>query len=217
MINPADFDITPPERCEPVARIVDDEAPVRESLSFNLRIAGIRTRVFESAEDFLENDDNRHPGCVVLDIRMPGMSGLELQDEMIRRSMDLPILFLTGHGDIGMAVSALKKGAGDFLEKLGDPAAIRERVAKLMEQNVAARRDRFVRGMLRERFERLTDREKEVIRRVAADQLNKVIAIDLDIQEHTVKIHRANACRKLGVRSALEVHRFLAAIGEIDE
>ena len=153
---------------------------MRNSTVFTLRVAGIEAVAYESAAAFLENDDIRTPGCVILDVRMPDMNGLELQDEMLRRGIDLPIVFLTGHGDISMAVMALQKGAGDFCEKPVEP-----------------------------------EREKEIIRLVADDKLNKVIAIDLGIQEHTVKIHRANACKKLGVRSALEAHKYLAAIGEI--
>ena len=200
----------------PLVRVIDDEETVRNSICFTLRVVGIDAVPFDSAEAFLENDSLRQPGCVVLDVRMPGMSGLELQDEMLRRGIDLPILFLTGHGDIGMAVMALKKGAGDFCEKPVDPAKLRETVRLLTEKNMAERKERFALEMMHKRFNTLTAREKDVIRLVAADTLNKVIAIDLGIQEHTVKIHRANALRKLGIRSALEAHRFLTAIGELE-
>ena len=170
---------------------------------------------YESAAAFLENDDIRTPGCVILDVRMPDMNGLELQDEMLRRGIDLPIVFLTGHGDISMAVMALQKGAGDFCEKPVEPERLRQTVRRLSDQNIEARKEKFRIDMMRGAFETLTQREKEIIRLVADDKLNKVIAIDLGIQEHTVKIHRANACKKLGVRSALEAHKYLAAIGEI--
>ena len=184
-----------PDLYPPLVRIVDDEESVRRSASFTLRVAGFNAVTYESARDFLDRDDLRHPGCVVLDVRMPGMSGLELQQEMLRRGIDLPILFLTGHGDVGMA------------------AKLREAVKKMTERNIAERRHAIRVEAMREKYEKLTDREKEILRRVALDQMNKQIAIDLDIQEHTVKIHRSNACKKLEVRSALEIHHFLAEIG----
>lgn len=199
----------------PLARVIDDEETVRNSTVFTLRVAGIEAVAYESALAFLENDDNRMPGCVILDVRMPEMNGLELQDEMLRRGIDLPIVFLTGHGDISMAVMALQKGAGDFCEKPVEPERLRQTVRRLSDQNIEARKEKFRIDMMRNAFETLTQREKEIIRLVADDKLNKVIAIDLCIQEHTVKIHRANACKKLGVRSALEAHKYLAAIGEV--
>ena len=202
-----------PDLYPPLVRIVDDEESVRRSASFTLRVAGFNAVTYESARDFLDRDDLRHPGCVVLDVRMPEMSGLELQQEMLRRGIDLPILFLTGHGDVGMAVSALKLGADDFCEKPIEPAKLREAVNRMTERDIAERRHAIrVEGM-RAKYETLTEREKEILRRVALDQMNKQIAIDLDIQEHTVKIHRSNACKKLEVRSALEIHHFLTEIG----
>ena len=200
---------------KPLARVIDDEETVRNSIVFNLRMAGIEAVAYESALDYLENDDNRHAGCVILDVRMPDMSGLELQNEMLRRGIDLPIIFLTGHGDVSMAVTALQKGAADFCEKPVEPERLRKNVRRFFELNMRVRREKFRIDMMRKNFDTLTQREKEIIRLVANDQLNKVIAINLGIQEHTVKIHRANACRKLGVRSALEAHKYLSAIGEI--
>lgn len=110
-----------PDLYSPLARIIDDEETVRNSEAFMLRMGGINAVAYESAEEFLARDDLRHPGCLVLDVRMPGMSGLELQEEMTRRGIDLPILFLSGHGDISMAVSTLKRGAEDFCESPSSP------------------------------------------------------------------------------------------------
>lgn len=199
----------------PLARIVDDEETVRNSESFTLRVAGIQTVVYESAEDFLEHDDMRHPGCVVLDVRMPGMSGLELQEEMTRRGIDLPILFISGHGDIPMAVAALKRGAHDFCEKPVAPDKFRAAVREIIEANVASRRAAIESAGKRELYDSLTPREADILKLVAQNLLNREIAEKLGIQEHTVKIHRSNGCRKLGVRSALEVSSLLREIGEL--
>ena len=199
----------------PLARIVDDEETVRNSESFTLRVAGIQTVVYESAEDFLEHDDMRHPGCVVLDVRMPGMSGLELQEEMTRRGIDLPILFISGHGDIPMAVAALKRGAHDFCEKPVAPDKFRAAVREMIEANVASRRAAIESAGKRELCDSLTPREADILKLVAQNLLNREIAEKLGIQEHTVKIHRSNGCRKLGVRSALEVSSLLREIGEL--
>ena len=199
----------------PLARIVDDEETVRNSESFTLRVAGIQTVVYESAEDFLEHDDMRHPGCVVLDVRMPGMSGLELQEEMTRRGIDLPILFISGHGDIPMAVSALKRGAHDFCEKPVAPDKFRTAVREMIEANVASRKAAIEAAGKRELYDSLTPREADILKLVAQNLLNREIAEKLGIQEHTVKIHRSNGCRKLGVRSALEVSSLLREIGEL--
>ena len=199
----------------PLARIVDDEETVRNSESFTLRVAGIQTVVYESAEDFLEHDDMRHPGCVVLDVRMPGMSGLELQEEMTRRGIDLPILFISGHGDIPMAVAALKRGAHDFCEKPVAPDKFRAAVREMIEANVASRRAAIESAGKRELYDSLTPREADILKLVAQNLLNREIAEKLGIQEHTVKIRRSNGCRELGVRSALEVSSLLREIGEL--
>lgn len=199
----------------PLARIVDDEETVRNSESFTLRVAGIQTVVYESAEDFLEHDDMRHPGCVVLDVRMPGMSGLEHQEEMTRRGIDLPILFISGHGDIPMAVAALKRGAHDFCEKPVAPDKFRAAVRGMIEANIASRRAAIESAGKRELYDSLTPREADILKLVAQNLLNREIAEKLGIQEHTVKIHRSNGCRKLGVRSALEVSSLLREIGEL--
>ena len=197
-----------PDLYSPLARIIDDEETVRNSEAFMLRMGGINAVAYESAEEFLARDDLRHPGCLVLDVRMPGMSGLELQEEMTRRGIDLPILFLSGHGDISMAVST---------QKPVEPAKLRESVRRMISKNIAHRREAIDVERKRERFAMLTEREQLVVRLVARDMLNKQIAAELDIQEHTVKIHRSNACRKLEVRSALELHHYLSAIGELAE
>ena len=116
-----------------VVRIVDDEETVRKSVAFVLRLIGLDVRLYESAEQFLEFDDSQRPGCVVLDIRMPGMNGMQLHKRLLEEGNDLPVLFLTGHGDIDMAVTALKRGAGDFLQKPSDPEKLQKTSRKLLK------------------------------------------------------------------------------------
>ena len=208
------FDSTPnPDIYPSVVRVIDDEESVRNSEAFTLRVAGIDAITYESAEEFLDKDDLRRPGCIVLDVRMPGMSGLELQQDIQKQGIDLPILFLTGHGDISIAVLTLKRGAEDFCEKPVNPNRLRDTARKMIDRNIEERRRRLrVEGML-ERWRTLTGREQEVAKLVASDMLNKQIAVHFSIQEHTGKIHRSNARKKLEVRSALELNGFLKDIG----
>lgn len=208
------FDSTPnPDIYPSVVRVIDDEESVRNSEAFMLSVAGIDAITYESAEEFLDKDDLRRPGCIVLEVRMPGMSGLELQQEMQKQGIDLPILFLTGHGDISIAVLTLKRGAEDFCEKPVNPNRLRETARKMIDRNIEERRRRLrVEGML-ERWRTLTEREQEVAKIVASDMLNKQIAVHFSIQEHTAKIHRSNTRKKLEVRSALELNGFLKDIG----
>lgn len=161
------FDSTPnPDIYPSVVRVIDDEESVRNSEAFTLRVAGIDAITYESAEEFLDKDDLRRPGCIVLEVRMPGMSGLELQQEMQKQGIDLPILFLTGHGDISMAVLTLKRGAEDFCEKPVNPNRLRETARKMIVRNIEERRRRLrVEGML-ERWRTLTGREQEVAKLV---------------------------------------------------
>lgn len=202
---------------QPVVRIVDDDETVRRSIRYSFRVVGIDCEAYESADEFLTHDDVRYPGCLVLDLTMPGMSGLELQEEMMRRGIDLPILFLSGNGDVPSVVKALKMGAVDFLEKPFEPDDLRARVLELNAKNIKDRAERRRIDDMRERYELLTKREKMVIGLVGKDLMNREIAEALEIQEHTVKVHRGNACSKLGVRTPLEVNTLLKAIGELED
>ena len=213
---PYDYGSEAPETLGTVY-VVDDDDAVRDSLKWLLEASDYRVELYDSGESFIAKYDPKAIAVLVLDVRMPGMSGLELQEEMTRRGIDLPILFLSGHGDISMAVSTLKRGAEDFCEKPVEPAKLRESVRRMISKNIAHRREAIDVERKRERFAMLTEREQLVVRLVARDMLNKQIAAELDIQEHTVKIHRSNACRKLEVRSALELHHYLSAIGELAE
>lgn len=201
----------------PIVRIVDDDESVRRSIRYSLRVDGIDCETFESAQDFLMRDDSRYPGCVILDLTMPGMNGLELQEEMIQRGIDLPILFLSGNGDVPSVVKALKNGAVDFLVKPFEPDELRSRVLELNEKNIQNRDKQNEIADMRKRYELLTKREKSVIGYVAKDMMNREIAELLGIREHTVKVHRGSACEKLGIRSALEIYALLQSIGELPE
>ena len=205
-----------PELYRPIVRIIDDEESVRNSEAFTLRVAGFETVCYSSAEEFLQRDDSLHPGCIILDVRMPGMSGPELQQEINKREIDLPIIFLSAHGNIGLAVDTLKRGARDFYEKPVAPEILRETVARLVQENLQCRKKKYETHTLREQYESLTNRERVILKLVAQNLSNKAIADQLQIQEHTVKIHRGNACHKLNIRTALEVHQFLTRIGELD-
>ena len=188
----------------PLVRIVDDDEDVRKSVEFVLRIAGMQSVLYADAESFLERDDFSRPGCAFIDIRMPGMNGMELQKAMQSRGITLPIAFLT----------AMKRGAADFIQKPSDPERLQETARKLIALDLKAVAKRSEVEEKRRIFETLTTREKEVAIAVSGGELNKVVAAELGVTEQTVKIHRANALRKLGCRSLVELSDFLRDIGE---
>jgi two-component system response regulator DctR len=197
----------------PAVHLVDDEAPVRDALAFLFRMHGLAARSYACGSDLLaELDNGKLRGCIVLDVRMEPMSGLQVHDELVARGITLPVLFLSGHGDIPMAVEALKKGAFDFVEKPFGDAALVDRVRRALRlealQREVPRSDE--RGPAR--LASLTDREREVMLRVAAGKHNKVIAEELTIAVRTVEVHRARVFAKLGVRSAAEVATLLARL-----
>jgi FixJ family two-component response regulator len=185
--------------------VVDDDVAVRQSLSLLIRSMGLSVESFESAQAFLSSCDPERSGCLVLDIRMPGMSGLEMQEELHRRSIDLPVIFITGHGDVAMAVRAMKLGAVDFIEKPFNDQQLLDRINQALEVDRAARAARAERATLASRIELLSPREREVMDRIVAGQANKVIAIELGLSERTVEIHRAKVMTKTGARSLAEL------------
>ncbi len=200
-----------------LVRIVDDNADFRESESFVLRVEGFNVVTYASAIEFLEKDDLGIPGCVVLDVRMPGMSGLELKEAMDERSIGLPVIIITGHGDMDMAVQAFRQGASDFLTKADEPTKLFAAVRKAIAKDAEARLRTEGEETARTRWASLTQREREVAVRVANGLLNKQIAFELGISEHTVKIHRASAMRKLHTSSPAEFIRTLDAAGALQE
>lgn len=180
--------------------IIDDEEAVRDSLALLLRSVGIATQLFADGGNFLAAYGIDMQGCVVLDVRMPRMGGLALQQELNRRGCTLPLIFMTGHGDVPMAVEAMRAGALDFVQKPFNDEDMIRRVQRALDQNLRDRAALEARDELRRRYETLTPREREVADRIVAGAANKVIAIDLDVSERTVELHRARIMQKMEAR-----------------
>ena len=185
--------------------IVDDDEAVRDSLRWLLEANGYAVRSFAGAEEFLAAYDPDQVGVLIADIRMPGMSGLELQETLIARKAPLPIVFITGHGDVPMAVSTMKKGAVDFLEKPFNEADLRALVANMLEQARERVREAHAQRDQQAVLGRLTAREQQVLERIVAGRLNKQIAGDLNISIKTVEAHRANIMEKLEVTTVADL------------
>ena len=188
-----------------IVYVVDDDEAVRDSLQWLLEGKDYRVRCFESAEAFLARYDPREVACLIADIRMHGMTGLELQDKLIERHSPLPIVFITGHGDVPLAVSTMKKGALDFIQKPFEEKAIVALIERLIEQakeNFVGKRNAASRSAL---LSRLTARESQVLERIVAGRLNKQIADDLAISIKTVEAHRANIMEKLGANTVADL------------
>jgi two-component system response regulator DctR len=191
--------------------LVDDEAAVRDALTFLFQSHGLSARSYASGTEFLQALDGAAlGGCVLLDVRMEPLSGLQVHDELLARACRLPVLFLTGHGDIPMAVEALHKGAFDFIEKPFSDTALVDRVLRALSVAEAQLASASQDGERQARFDSLSEREREVMTRVAAGKLNKVIADELCISMRTVEVHRARVFAKLEVRSAAELATLLA-------
>jgi FixJ family two-component response regulator len=199
-------------RDEPLIYVVDDDAAVRDSLTLLLRAVGLTGQAFSSAAEFLQNYDPEQHGCLVADIRMPGMSGLDLQDELNRLGAHIPLIFITGHGDVPMAVDAMKSGALDFIEKPFRDQDLLDRVNQALSWDKERRTRNLETLAIRERLAALTPRETEVMERVVQGQANKVIAMDLGVSQRTIEIHRARVMEKMEVRSVAKlVHAVEAA------
>jgi len=187
--------------------VVDDDEAVRGSMKLLLKTLGLPAQAFASAQEFLATFDTGRSGCLVLDIRMPGMSGLELQEELNARGAMLPIIFITGHGDVPMAVEAMQRGAMDFLQKPFRDQDLLDRVTKALEKDRAGRELLGNRERIRARIADLTPREREVMALVTQGKANKVIAADLDLSQRTVEIHRAHVMEKMGANSLAHLVR----------
>lgn len=189
--------------------VVDDDDAVRSSLRLLLKSVGLPTVAYASAQEFLATWDGEQPGCLVLDVRMPGMSGIELQTELNQRGAIIPVIFISGHGDIPMAVEAIQHGAFDFLQKpFGDQELI-DRVQRALTSDAEHRQLLQQRATLRQRFDSLTPREQEVLQLVTQGKANKVMAGDLGVSQRTVEIHRARVMEKMGAQSLAQLVRMV--------
>ncbi len=187
--------------------IVDDDEGVRDGLSLLLDTVEQEHELFESAYDFLDSYDNSRRGCLVLDIRMPRMTGLDLQKKLIDMGSDLPVIFITGHGDIPMAVEAMRRGAVDFIRKPFREYDLLDRINEALSLDNTSYRQSRDRAALEEKLASLSEREKEVFERVAEGHMNKIIAADLGISERTVEVHRGQVMKKLDVRTLAQLVR----------
>ncbi len=204
---------TPPRAEPPQVIVVDDEPAVRDALDSLLRSVGLRTLLFASPAELLQAAPADEPGCLVLDVRLPGVSGLDFQEQLERHGIELPIVFMTGHGDIPMSVRAMKAGAVDFLAKPFRDQDMLDAVAAAIERDRARREQLAGMEPLQARYATLTPREREVMAHVVAGLMNKQVAAELGVSEITVKIHRGNVMRKMGVRSLADLVRSAQALG----
>ncbi|QEL26928.1 response regulator transcription factor (plasmid) [Bosea sp. F3-2] len=198
---------------QPVVIVVDDDLAVRESLDSLFRSIGLQTRLFGSPAELLQGSLPNLPGCIILDVRLPGISGLDFQDQLARHGIDLPIIFMTGHGDIPMTVRAMKAGAIDFLSKPFRDQDMLDAVTTAIERDKNRRTKAATDDDLRAEYETLTPREREVLAHVVSGLMNKQIAGLIGLSEITVKIHRGNVMRKMGVRSLADLVRKAEALG----
>jgi len=191
----------------PTVFIVDDDEAVRDSLALLMKSVALASQSYASADEFLSSYDSECPGCLVLDIRMPGMTGMELQQKLIEMRAILPIIFITGHGDIPMAVEAMQRGAVDFIPKPFRDHELLDRVNKALEDDRENRSSLLERVEIEKRIESLTPREKQVMELVVQGKANKVIAGDLEVSQRTVEIHRSRVMEKMKARSLAQLVR----------
>jgi len=194
--------------------VVDDDEAVRTSLKLLLRSVDLPVETCTSAQEFLDRFDADRPGCLVLDIRMPGMSGLELQERLNAMHAMIPVVFITGHGDVPMAVEAMQHGAVDFIQKPFRDQDLLDRINQALEKDRENRAGLRERDNIRAHIADLTPREREVLELVTAGKANKVIAGDLDVSQRTVEIHRARVMEKMGASSLAHLVRMVIAAGE---
>jgi len=198
---------------QPVVFVVDDDAAVREALESLLKSVGLRAAMFASPAQFLERRHPNVPSCLVLDVRLPELSGLDFQAELAKNGIQIPIIFITGHGDIPMSVRAMKAGAVEFLTKPVREQDLLDAIQLALERDRARRGREQTVAQFRANFETLTPREHEVMASVTAGLLNKQIAGEMGVSEITVKVHRRNVMQKMGARSLAELVRMADVLG----
>jgi FixJ family two-component response regulator len=198
---------------DPIVFIVDDDLSVRRSTERLIRSAGLKVQTFTSANEFLKNARFEGPACLVLDVRMPGLSGMDLQRELTHSGIHIPIIFVTGHGDIPMSVRAMKAGAVEFLTKPFRSRSLLDAVRAAIERDRSALKERSETGELRQHYEQLTPREREVMALVATGLLNKQVASELATTERTIKFHRAHIMQKMRAESLADLVRMTEKLG----
>ena len=202
------------KECAPVVFIVDDDEAVRSSLRLLLKSVGLVPSALASAREFLDKYDAAQPGCLVLDVRMPEMSGLELQEQLNLKGAVLPVIFITGHGDVPMAVEAMQAGACDFLQKPFRDQDLIDRIQRALDKDRTNRAALNERTLIRERLQSLTPREREVLAMVTSGKANKIMAADLGVSQRTVEIHRARVMEKMSAASLAQLVRMVMDLDE---
>jgi RNA polymerase sigma factor (sigma-70 family) len=206
--------MTKAQESAPTVFIVDDDPAIRFAMQALMDSVGLNHEIFGSGDDFLSAVDDDRGGCLVLDIRMPGLGGLELQQELLNRGNSLPVIFITGHGDVPMAVEAMQKGAVDFIQKPFRDQDLLDRISEALKADREQREARNANAIVAERVSKLTNREREVFDLVVTGKPNKVIAYELGVSQRTVEIHRARVMEKMEARSLADLVKMHMASGD---
>ncbi|MBW2176500.1 MAG: response regulator transcription factor [Deltaproteobacteria bacterium] len=200
-------------QADPIVFVVDDDSSVCQSLTWLIESVGIKVETFPSAAEFLKRHPHDGPACLLLDVRMPGLSGFDLQNQLATAGRVIPIIFITGHGSVSMSVRAMKAGAVDFIEKPFEDQTLLDVLSQSLEKDRQAKREQAEKREIKQRVDSLTTREHEVFKRVVAGKLNKQIAFELGTTERTIKAHRARVMQKIQVHSLADLVRLAVKAG----